>query len=50
MWVYKYGVYDPPSVKNEAKWLATGLLLQRFCTKPTSTNPKVQAIITELAP
>lgn len=48
MWVYKYGKYDPPMVKNEAKAIAKGLLESRFCSTPTHSNPKVQAIIDEL--
>ena len=48
MWVYKYGKYDPPAVKTEAKNVATDLLKTRFPTRPTHSNPKVQAIIDEL--
>jgi hypothetical protein len=48
MWVYKYGLYDSPAMKLEAKTVATSLLKTRFCTTPTSTNPAVQAIVTEL--
>ncbi len=47
MWVYKYGLYDPPIIKQQAKNQAYGLL-SRLCSKPASSNPKVQAIITEL--
>lgn len=50
MWVYKYGSYDPHFIKNEAKILAVDLLKTRFCSKPTHSNPKVQAIIDELIP
>lgn len=50
MWVYKYGLYDPPEVKAEAKSIATQLLESRFCTKPSSADPKVQAIVSELLP
>jgi hypothetical protein len=49
MWVYKYGSYDPPFIKNEAKILDVDLKT-RFCSKPTHSNPKVQAIIDELIP
>ena len=49
MCVYKYS-YDPISIKNEAKTIATELLKSRFCTNPTHSNPKVQAIIDELIP
>jgi hypothetical protein len=48
MWIYKYGSYDPPFIKNEAKAVATILLKSRFCSIPTHSNPKVQAIIKEL--
>lgn len=48
MWVYKYGLYDPPYIKLEAKSVAISLLKTRFCSTPTSTNPAVQAIVTEL--
>jgi len=48
MWVYKYGTYDPPSIKNEAKQIATDLLRTRFPSPPTHSDPKVQAIIDEL--
>lgn len=48
MWVYKYGLYDPPVIKQEAKAVATSLLKSRFCMTPTSSNPQVQAIVTEL--
>jgi hypothetical protein len=47
MWVYKYGLYDPPLMKQSARINAYALL-SRFCSKPTSSNPKVQAIIDEL--
>ncbi|MFX0203673.1 MAG: hypothetical protein ACFFCW_46845 [Candidatus Hodarchaeota archaeon] len=48
MWVYEYGISDPPEIKNESKGIATSLLRSRFCTTPTHSNPKVQAIIDEL--
>lgn len=48
MWVYKYGVYDPSEIKAEAKQIALSLLSSRFPTKPTHSNPKMQAIIDEL--
>jgi hypothetical protein len=47
MWVYKYGVYDPPVMKQQARIFAY-TTLARFCSKPTSSNPKVQAIVDEL--
>ena len=50
IWVYKYGSYDPPFIKNEAKILAVDILKTRFCSKPTHSNPKAQAIIDELIP
>lgn len=48
MWVYKFGKYDPPEIKEEAKQIAKGLLESRFASRPTHSNPKVQAIIDEL--
>ncbi len=48
MWVYKYGINDSPAAKQQAKEEAVSLLKERFCTKPTHSNPKVQAIIDEL--
>jgi len=48
MWVYKYGLYDSPSIKEEAKTIATSLLKSRFCSKPTHSDQKVQAIVNEL--
>jgi hypothetical protein len=48
MWIYKYGLYDPTDVKEEAKGVAKGILESRFCSPPTHTNPKVQAILNEL--
>ena len=47
MWVYKYGVYDPPVMRQEARIFAYATL-SRLCSKPTSSNPKVQAIVDEL--
>jgi hypothetical protein len=49
MWVYKYSD-DPLSIKNEAKTVAAEILKSRFCSKPSHSNPKVQAIIDELIP
>ena len=48
MWVYKYGLYDPPAVKAAAKSQARSLLKSRFCAAPTHSNPLVQAIVDEL--
>jgi len=55
MWVYKYGIHDPPLVKDWAKNLAYDLLNDRFCTRfqnppvrPTHSNPLVQNLITEI--
>ena len=48
MWVYKYGIYDSPKVKEEARGIARSLLRTRFCSPPHSSNPKVQAIVDEL--
>lgn len=48
MWVYKYSINDPQEVKERAKRDAAGLLKDRFCHPPRHSNPKVQAIISEL--
>jgi hypothetical protein len=47
MWVYKYSIYDPREVRNLAR-LSAEAVKGRFCTTPSSTNPLLQAIITEL--
>jgi hypothetical protein len=47
MWVYKYGLYDPPDIKEDAKSRAR-ILLGRICSLPTHSNPLVQAIVDEL--
>ncbi|MFD9499751.1 hypothetical protein [Streptomyces sp. NPDC060035] len=47
MWVYKYGRYDSASIRTEAKNLAA-TFKDRFCARPTSTNPLVRALLTEL--
>jgi hypothetical protein len=43
-------MFEQHTKENEAKAIATTLLTTRFCAKPTSANPKVQAILTELLP
>ncbi len=48
MWVYKYGLYDPPHVKQDARTIAQSILGSRFCTTPAHTSPAVQAILNEL--
>lgn len=50
MWVYKYGLYETPAIKNEAKLSAQSLLQGRFCVKPTHSNPVVQQLLNELIP
>jgi hypothetical protein len=47
MWVYKYGLYDPPVMRQEARNFAYATL-SRLCSRPTSSNPKIQAIVDEL--
>ncbi|MFF0009704.1 hypothetical protein ACFYQT_40640 [Streptomyces tibetensis] len=47
MWVYKYARYDPPAIRTEAKDIALQFK-DRFCAHPTSSNPLVQALLTEL--
>ena len=48
MWVYKYSLYDPADIRNAAKQEATWFLHDRFCTTPSHSDPRVQAIIQEL--
>jgi hypothetical protein len=48
MWVYKYSLYDPLFIRNEAGSTATMFLKDRICTTPTHSDPSVQAIIDEL--
>lgn len=50
MWVYKYGDFDPADMKTRARDEAVSTLRDRFCTKPTHSNPLVQAILDELIP
>lgn len=47
MWVYKYGRYDSASIRTEAKDIAV-TLADRFCSRPTSVNAAVQALLAEL--
>jgi hypothetical protein len=48
MWVYKYGTSDPPAIKDRARQAARSTLQYSFCSTPSSTDPKVQAIIEEI--
>lgn len=48
MWVYKYGSFDPPSVKERARQAAKSMLQYSFCSPPSSRDPKVQAVIEEI--
>jgi len=49
MWIYKYGINNNQSFKNEAKFEATWILNHRFVEMPpTHPNPLVQQIIDEL--
>ena len=48
MWVYKYGSFDPPAVKERARQAAKSVLQYSFCSAPSSGNPKVQAVIEEI--
>jgi hypothetical protein len=47
MWVYKYGRFDPPTMREQAK---SNVMVHkdRFCTRPVSTNPLVRALLQEL--
>jgi len=47
MWVYKYGLYDPPFIRNEARSQVVWFLPVFFCSTPTHSDPRVQAIIDE---
>lgn len=48
MWVYKYSINESDVIREAAKIQAADFLKNRFCTKPASFNPKVQALIDEL--
>jgi hypothetical protein len=48
MWVYKYGSFDPPAVKDRARQAAGSMLRYSFCSAPSSSNPKVQALTEEI--
>lgn len=50
MWVYKKSLSDTNDIKQNAKSEAVSLLKERFCMKPTHSNPNVQEIIDELLP
>ncbi|HEX7780168.1 MAG TPA: hypothetical protein VF424_13045, partial [Vicinamibacterales bacterium] len=49
MWVYKYGSFDPPAIKDRARQIAKSMLQYSFCSTPSSSNPKVQALVEEIA-
>lgn len=46
-WVHRYSLFDPPSIKAEAR-SASMSQRSRFCQRPSSPNPKVQALLVEL--
>jgi hypothetical protein len=46
MWIGKYGLYDPPFIRNKARWEAVWFL-PSFCSPPQHSDPRVQAIIDE---
>lgn len=48
MWVLEYGLYDPEWIRKEVKDLVLPSLKSRFCSKPASNNPTVQALLTKL--
>lgn len=48
MWVYKYGKYDPPIIKEWARVVARQFLSSCFVTPPVHSDTRVQAIIDEL--
>jgi hypothetical protein len=47
MWVHKYGRFDPPAMREQARSDAM-IHKDRFCTRPASTNPLVRALLQEL--
>jgi hypothetical protein len=49
MWVYKYGSFDPGAIKDRARQIAKSMLQYSFCSTPSSSNPKVQALVEEIA-
>ncbi|MGH2636070.1 MAG: hypothetical protein ACRDHU_08000 [Actinomycetota bacterium] len=49
LWVNAYGLFDPPAMKTRARDEAA-MLLDRFCAKPTHSDPAVQAILDQLIP
>ena len=49
MWVYEYSLYDPPEIKDWARQSVIQLLNGRFCTPPSHSDPRVQAILDELS-
>lgn len=50
IWIYKYGLYDPSPIKQEAKLIAKSLFESRFCVKPVHSDQKVQVLLKELLP
>lgn len=48
IWVYRYGLYDPPSENEMARRVLRTVLRTRFCTRPTHSDPRVQAILDEI--
>jgi hypothetical protein len=50
MWVFRYGVADPANMKTLARDLAVQSLRTDFCSKPTHSDPTVQAILDQLIP
>jgi hypothetical protein len=48
IWIYKYGIYDPPSIKEKAKTTALSILNERFCTPVKHNNPLVQTALKEM--
>ncbi len=48
MWVYKYGLYDPPDLRDRSKNQARIMITAFLCETPTHSNPLAQAILDEL--
>ncbi len=47
MWLYKYSSVDTSATKLEARNLV-GIFKDRFCARPSSSNPLIQSLLVEL--
>lgn len=48
MWVYKYSLYDPQHIREQARLAAQSILKSRFCSPLKHSNPLVQVVLNEL--